>query len=128
MTGLAPETIIRLTDGAVEMLDQTRLPGEEATLVCRAWVEVVDAMIASIRRTGSGSSVASDARIAPTALPPPGSSAGRVFTGSIATSGLSGKALCSTRSRRNAAPHSARATSLSVPPVALASALRRGSA
>src|SRR6478672_8013645 len=44
MNALEPETIIRLTDGAVEMLDQTRLPGEEATLVCRTWPEVVDAI------------------------------------------------------------------------------------
>ena len=44
MSGLAPEAIIRLTDDAVEMLDQTRLPGEEVTLVCRTWPEVVDAI------------------------------------------------------------------------------------
>jgi methylthioribose-1-phosphate isomerase len=44
MSGLAPEAIIRLTDEAVEMLDQTRLPAEEATLVCRTWPEVVDAI------------------------------------------------------------------------------------
>jgi methylthioribose-1-phosphate isomerase len=44
VSGLAPETIIRLTGEGVELLDQTRLPGEEATLVCRAWPAVVDAI------------------------------------------------------------------------------------
>ena len=41
---LAPEEIIRLTPAGVEMLDQTRLPAEEAVLVCPGWPEVVDAI------------------------------------------------------------------------------------
>jgi methylthioribose-1-phosphate isomerase len=44
--GLAPEEIIRLVPGAVEMLDQTRLPGEEVVLRCPTWEKVV----AAIRR------------------------------------------------------------------------------
>ena len=42
--GLAPERVIRLVDGAVEMLDQTRLPAEEATLRCERWEEVAEAI------------------------------------------------------------------------------------
>ena len=42
--GLAPRDVIRLTDVGVEMLDQTRLPGEVVTLVCSAWPEVVEAI------------------------------------------------------------------------------------
>jgi methylthioribose-1-phosphate isomerase len=41
---LAPEEIIRLTPAGVEMLDQTRLPGEEVVLVCPGWPEVVEAI------------------------------------------------------------------------------------
>lgn len=38
------EGIIRLAGDAVEMLDQTRLPSEEAVLRCASWPEVVDAI------------------------------------------------------------------------------------
>ena len=41
---LAPEEIVRLTGDGVEMLDQTRLPSEEAVLVCATWPEVVEAI------------------------------------------------------------------------------------
>jgi methylthioribose-1-phosphate isomerase len=42
--GLAPGDIIRLGDAGVEMLDQTRLPGEVVTVTLRDWPEVVDAI------------------------------------------------------------------------------------
>ncbi|MEZ0284746.1 MAG: S-methyl-5-thioribose-1-phosphate isomerase [Thermoleophilia bacterium] len=42
--GLAPGDILRLGDGVVEMLDQTRLPGEVVTVRLRAWPEVVEAI------------------------------------------------------------------------------------
>ena len=42
--GLAPQDILRLGDGVVEMLDQTRLPGEVVTVSLRSWPEVVDAI------------------------------------------------------------------------------------
>jgi methylthioribose-1-phosphate isomerase len=41
---LEPEQIIRLEDGAVVLLDQRRLPGEEVELVCRSAAEVADAI------------------------------------------------------------------------------------
>ena len=81
-----------------------------------AFARFVEAMIASSDARGSATLVASDARIAPTALPPPGSSFGRTFTGTIATSGLSGSASCSPRKRRRAAPQIASTTSFTVPP------------
>jgi len=42
--GLAPGDILRLGDGVVEMLDQTRLPGEVVTVRLRDWPEVVGAI------------------------------------------------------------------------------------
>lgn len=42
--GLAPEDIIALRDGAVVMLDQTRLPGEVTHVTLTEWPEVVDAI------------------------------------------------------------------------------------
>lgn len=42
--GLAPEEIIRLGDGEVVLLDQTRLPHETAYLHCGDWREVADAI------------------------------------------------------------------------------------
>ncbi len=42
--GLSPHEIIRLTDDAVEMLDQRRLPSEEVVLRCASWPEVVEAI------------------------------------------------------------------------------------
>jgi methylthioribose-1-phosphate isomerase len=42
--GLEPHEIVRLLPGAVEMLDQTRLPAEEVVLRCERWEEVVDAI------------------------------------------------------------------------------------
>jgi methylthioribose-1-phosphate isomerase len=41
---LRPEQILRLGDGVVEMLDQTRLPAEAVTVALRDWPEVVDAI------------------------------------------------------------------------------------
>lgn len=49
-TGLAPEDIIALQDGAVVMLDQTRLPGEVVHVTLTAWPEVVDAITAMVVR------------------------------------------------------------------------------
>jgi methylthioribose-1-phosphate isomerase len=42
--GLAPEDIIALRDGAVVMLDQTRLPGEVVHVTLAGWPDVVDAI------------------------------------------------------------------------------------
>lgn len=42
--GLAPEDILALHDGAVVMLDQTRLPGEVVHVTLTGWPEVVDAI------------------------------------------------------------------------------------
>lgn len=42
--GLAPEDILSLRDGAVVMLDQTRLPAEVVQVTYTAWPEVVDAI------------------------------------------------------------------------------------
>jgi methylthioribose-1-phosphate isomerase len=42
--GLAPEDILRLEDGAVLMLDQTRLPAEVVTVRLEGWPEVVEAI------------------------------------------------------------------------------------
>ena len=44
MRGLAPERIIRLEDDRVVLLDQRRLPDEEAELVCRSAAEVAEAI------------------------------------------------------------------------------------
>jgi methylthioribose-1-phosphate isomerase len=44
VAGLAPDEVIRLVDGAVEMLDQTLLPEREEVLRCEGWPEVVDAI------------------------------------------------------------------------------------
>jgi methylthioribose-1-phosphate isomerase len=41
---LEPERIVRLEDGAVVVLDQRRLPGEEVDLVCRSTAEVAEAI------------------------------------------------------------------------------------
>jgi methylthioribose-1-phosphate isomerase len=41
---LSPEEILRLGDGVVEMLDQTRLPGEVVTVSLREWPEVAEAI------------------------------------------------------------------------------------
>ena len=41
---LEPERIIRLEDGAVVVLDQRRLPGEEVDLACRSAAEVAEAI------------------------------------------------------------------------------------
>jgi methylthioribose-1-phosphate isomerase len=48
--GLAPQDVIRLGDGVVEMLDQTRLPAEAVTVSLREWTEVVDAIRAMVVR------------------------------------------------------------------------------
>ncbi len=48
--GLAPRDILRLGDGVVEMLDQTRLPGEVVTVTLLGWEEVVDAIRAMVVR------------------------------------------------------------------------------
>jgi methylthioribose-1-phosphate isomerase len=42
--GLAPEEIIRLAEGGVEVLDQTRLPGDVVTVTLREWPDVVGAI------------------------------------------------------------------------------------
>lgn len=42
--GLAPEDILALQDGAVIMLDQTRLPGEVTHVTLAGWPDVVDAI------------------------------------------------------------------------------------
>ena len=42
--GLAPEQILRLEEGAVLMLDQTRLPSEVVTVRLEGWPEVVEAI------------------------------------------------------------------------------------
>jgi methylthioribose-1-phosphate isomerase len=42
--GLAPHDILRLGDGVVELLDQTRLPAETVTVTLREWPEVADAI------------------------------------------------------------------------------------
>jgi methylthioribose-1-phosphate isomerase len=41
---LEPERIVRLEDGAVVVLDQRRLPGEEVDLACRSTTEVAEAI------------------------------------------------------------------------------------
>jgi methylthioribose-1-phosphate isomerase len=41
---LSPEEILRLGDGVVELLDQTRLPAEVATVSLRDWPEVAEAI------------------------------------------------------------------------------------
>jgi methylthioribose-1-phosphate isomerase len=48
--GLAPQEILRLRDGAVELLDQTRLPAEVVTVSLRQWPEVADAIRAMVVR------------------------------------------------------------------------------
>ncbi|MGA0068697.1 MAG: hypothetical protein ACO3PB_04480, partial [Miltoncostaeaceae bacterium] len=48
--GLAPEDILALGDGAVVMLDQTRLPGEVVHVEYTSWPEVVDAIKAMVVR------------------------------------------------------------------------------
>jgi methylthioribose-1-phosphate isomerase len=42
--GLAPDDILRLGDGVVEMLDQTRLPSEVVTARLGEWPEVAEAI------------------------------------------------------------------------------------
>ena len=90
-----------------------------------SFARLVEATIARRRSRGSATSVASDARIAPTSLPPPVSPLGRMFTGTIAVMASRGSASCSRRKRRSAAAVSARTPSLSVPPSARAMRLRR---
>lgn len=48
--GLAPEDILRLGDGVVEMLDQTRLPSEVVTARLGEWFEVAEAIRAMVVR------------------------------------------------------------------------------
>ena len=55
--GLAPQDILRLGDGVVEMLDQTRLPGEVVTVSLRSWPEVVDAIRTMVAAMASAMSV-----------------------------------------------------------------------
>jgi methylthioribose-1-phosphate isomerase len=43
-TSLLPDRVVRLEAGAVVLLDQTRLPGEEVELECRNAVEVAEAI------------------------------------------------------------------------------------
>ena len=74
---------------------EDRLPRHALELLLARRVE---AMMERTRSAGSARCVARDARMAPTALPPPpGSSLGRMFTGSMATSGSSGSAPSSSR-------------------------------
>src|SRR5262245_45497792 len=44
MAELRPDEIVRLDGGAVVLLDQRRLPGEEVQVVCRTPAEVADAI------------------------------------------------------------------------------------
>ena len=86
--------IICAIDGAVSSALYERIAAFDMPWSC-CFACVVDATIVWIRFAGSATSVASVARIAPTALPPPSSSFARTETGSIATSGAEGSAFCS---------------------------------
>ena len=44
MSGLDPQRVVRLEDGAVVLLDQRRLPDEELELRCRSAAEVAEAI------------------------------------------------------------------------------------
>jgi methylthioribose-1-phosphate isomerase len=48
--GLAPQDILRLGDGVVEVLDQTRLPAEAVTVSLSEWPQVAEAIRAMVVR------------------------------------------------------------------------------
>ncbi|MGD9694178.1 MAG: S-methyl-5-thioribose-1-phosphate isomerase [Thermoleophilia bacterium] len=66
--GLAPRDIIRLTAEAVEMLDQTRLPGESVTVSLADWPEVVEAIRGMVVRGAPAIGIAGAMGVALAAL------------------------------------------------------------
>jgi methylthioribose-1-phosphate isomerase len=70
--GLAPGDILRLGDGFVEMLDQTRLPAEVVTVTLRGWPEVAEAIRGMVVRGAPAIGVAGAMGVALAAARAPG--------------------------------------------------------
>lgn len=70
--GLTPQDILALGNGEVRMLDQTRLPGEVASVTLRSWPEVVDAIKTMVVRGAPAIGVAAAMGVALAAQRGPG--------------------------------------------------------